>query len=38
VAELGEPVLIGTCETGDIFEQQVTLKSASGITYTAHYR
>ena len=35
VAELGEPVLIGTCETGDIFEQQVTLKSASGITYTA---
>jgi IS4 transposase len=35
VVELDERVLVGTCETGDIFEQQVTLKSASGITYTA---
>jgi len=35
VVELEKPVFIGTCETGDIYEQQVMLKSATGITYTA---
>jgi hypothetical protein len=35
VVELDERVFIGTCETGDIYEQQVMLKSATDITYTA---
>jgi IS4 transposase len=35
VVELDECVFIGTCETGDIYEQKVMLKSATDITYTA---
>jgi hypothetical protein len=35
VIEMDEPVLIGTSETGDVFEQKVTLKSADKIEYTA---
>ena len=35
VVELGKRVFIGTSETGDIYEQQVMLKSATDITYMA---
>lgn len=35
VVELGEAVFIGTGETGDIYEQPVLLKSATGIEYRA---
>jgi hypothetical protein len=35
VVELGERVLIGTSETGDVFEQAVMLKSATDVEYKA---
>lgn len=35
VVELEDRVLIGTSETGDVFEQAVMLKSATGVEYKA---
>jgi hypothetical protein len=35
VVELGDPVFVGFSETGDVFEQSVMLKSATGVEYMA---
>jgi hypothetical protein len=37
VVELDDPVFVGSSETGDVFEQSVMLKSATGVEYMARH-